>query len=236
MIGNILYFVAEAFVRHIAFAPGDRLLVHDIDHALKLVFGPNGQENWIGISAQLFPHVVQRIFKVRAGTIHFVDKRDSRNAIFGGLTPNRLGLRLHAGYAAEYRDCAIEHPHRALDLSREIHMAGSVDNVDPMPHTGERFRKTLLFLLRPEAGHGGGSNGDSALALLLHPVRHRIAVIDVANLVNEASIKQNALRGSGLAGVDVRGNANIARALHGILPLGRIHRSHFFCCYCCHLI
>ena len=46
--------------------------------------------------------------------------------------PDGLGLRLHAGNAAENGNRAIEHAHGAFDFRREIHVAGGVNNVDPM--------------------------------------------------------------------------------------------------------
>ena len=54
--------------------------------------------------------------------------------------------------------------------------------------------------------------------------------------MDEAGVKENALGGGGFAGVDVRGDADVARALHRILPVGRIRPvSVFVFYYCFHL-
>ena len=75
----------------------------------------------------------------------------------------------------------------------------------------------VFFRLGPEAGRRGGGDRDAALAFLLHPVGHRVAVIHVADLVDQAGVKENALGRRRLAGVDVRGDADVARALERVL-------------------
>jgi hypothetical protein len=95
-----------------------------------------------------------------------------------------------------------------------------VNNVDAMADAGEKLLQRFFLFLRPIAGDGGGGDGDAAFALLLHPVGHGVAVIDIADLVDEAGVKEDALGGGGLAGVNVRGNADVARALHRVLPAG----------------
>jgi hypothetical protein len=40
-------------------------------------------------------------------------------------------MRLNAGHAAKNTDRAIEHPQGPLDLDREIHVSGRIDDVDP---------------------------------------------------------------------------------------------------------
>ena len=84
--------------------------------------------------------------------------------------------------------------------------------------------RPVFGLLRPETGDGGGGDGDAAFAFLLHPVGHGVAVIDVADLMDEAGVKENTLGGRGLAGINVRGDADVARALHRVLPVRRIGR------------
>ena len=49
-----------------------------------------------------------------------------------GLAPDRLGLRLDAGDRIEDGDRAVEHAQAALDLDREVHVPGRVDDVDPV--------------------------------------------------------------------------------------------------------
>src|SRR5438105_221767 len=68
-----------------------------------------------------------------------------------------------------------------------------------------------LAKVLPACRRRGGCNGNAALALLFHPVHRGCAFIDFADLVSHTGVKENALGGRGLPGVDVRHNADIAR-------------------------
>src|SRR4028118_1010358 len=61
----------------------------------------------------------------------------------------------------------------------------------------------------PENGGRGGRDGDAALALLGHPVHNGVAVVDLAQLVGEARVEQDALRGRSFAGIDVGHDADV---------------------------
>jgi hypothetical protein len=69
----------------------------------------------------------------------------------------------------------------------------------------------------PEACGRRRCNGDTTFLFLLHPVHGGRAVMNFANLVIDAGIKQNTLGGSGLSGVDMRRNSDIAIAVDGSL-------------------
>ena len=68
-------------------------------------------------------------------------------------------------------------------------------------------------MIVPETGRRGGRDGDAALLLLLHEVHGGGAVMHFADLVALAGVIQNALGRRRLAGVDMRGNADIAIAI-----------------------
>ena len=109
-----------------------------------------------------------------------------------------------------------------------------------MSHALESFIGAVL-LLCPIAGGSRGGNGNAALAFLFHPVGDGVAIIDITHLMDEAGVKKNALGGGGLAGIDVRRDADVARTLHRVLALRRIGRNgpdwsgfNFFQ-YCFHL-
>ena len=106
-----------------------------------------------------------------------------------GLAPDGLGLRLYAGDGVEQRDCTVEHAQRALDLDREVHVAGRVDDVDAV--------------IGPLAGGRGRRDRDAALLLLLHPVHGRGALVDLAHLVGLAGVVEDALGRRRLARIDV---------------------------------
>ena len=146
--------------------------------------------------AQAVDHHVDAALEVRAGAVHLVDEADARHVIFVGLAPHGFGLRLDAGDGIEHGHRAVQHAHGTLDLDGEVHMAGRVDDVD-----------AVIF---PEAGRRGGRDRDAALLLLLHEVHGGGAVMDFADLMALAGVIEDALGRRRLAGIDMRGNADIA--------------------------
>jgi hypothetical protein len=68
----------------------------------------------------------------------------------------------------------------------------------------------LLVHALPEAGRRSGGDGDAALLLLLHPVHGGGAVVHLTDLVRQTGVEQDALGRGGLAGIDVRHDAEIS--------------------------
>ncbi len=149
--------------------------------------------------AEPVDHRLHALLEVGAGAVHLVDVGDARHVILVGLTPDRLGLRLHAGDRVEQRDRAIEHAQRALHLDGEVDVARGVDDVDAV---------TV-----PLGGGGRGGDRDAALLLLFHPVHHRGALVDLADLVRAARVVEDALGRRGLARVDVGHDPDVAGLL-----------------------
>src|SRR3989449_5510422 len=85
------------------------------------------------------------------------------------------------------------------------------------PPRSTLFPYTTLFRSLPEAGRRRRCDGDAALALLLHPVHDRCTVVHLAHLVGNAGIEKDALRSRGLAGIDVRADADISVTVDGSL-------------------
>src|SRR5262249_61832163 len=109
------------------------------------------------------------------------------------------GLRLDAVDAAEDGHRAVEHAETALDVDREVDVAGRVDDVDAM--------------VAPEARRGRRGDGDAALLLLDHPVHGGGPLVHLPDLVGDARVEEDALRGGGLPGIDVGHDADVAGAL-----------------------
>ena len=179
--------------------PDDRLHGHQVNDAPELVFLPNRQldRHWLGIKA--LADGVNRVLEVRTRLVDLVDEANARHAVLIGLAPYRLRLRLDAMNGIEHRAGAVEDAQRALHLGGEVHVAGRIDNVDPN-----------VF---PEAGGRCRRDGDAALLLLRHPIHRRSSFVDLANAVRASRIKQDALRGRGLTGIDVRHDADIPATL-----------------------
>ena len=172
------------------------LLVDDLDVAAEVGFGPDGKGDRHDGRAELLAHFIDDTVEIRAGTVHLVDERENRHVVFLGLTPHGFRLGLDAADRAEDGDGAVEHAEGALDLGSEVDVTGSVDEVDAM--------------LQPEAGGGGGRNGDAAFLFLDHPVHRSSAFMDLAHLVALAGVVEDTLGKRGLAGVDVSHDPDVA--------------------------
>ena len=125
------------------------------------------------------------------------------HAVPVGLAPHGLGLGLDAGHRIEQGDGAVEHAERALHLDGEVHVARRIDDVDAV----------LGAVPDPEAGRGGGGDGDPALLLLLHPVHGGRALMDLTDLVVLAGVVEDALGRRRLPGIDVGHDADVAIAI-----------------------
>ena len=175
--------------------PDDRLHLDEIDHAFELVFLADGNLDRDGLGVEALADGIDGMLEVRAHLVDLVNEANSRHAVLIGLTPDFFRLRLHAVDRVEHRHRAVQHAQRALDFSGEIHVAGGINNVDAN--------------VAPGAGGRGGSNGDAALLLLLHPVHGGRAFVDLSDAVRLSRIEKDALRRSGLTGIDVGHDADV---------------------------
>ena len=157
--------------------------------------------------------VSHRVEEVGAGAVHLVDVGEARDPVLVGLAPDRLRLGLDPGDGVEDGDRAVEDAQAALDLDREVDVAGRVDDVDPVA--------------LPLAGGRGRGDRDPPLLLLLHPVHDGGALVDLADFVRAAGVVEDALGRRRLTGVDVRHDPDVAgfleweAAWHGLKVRGR---------------
>ena len=84
-------------------------------------------------------------------------------------------------------------------------MAGRVNDIEAMfvRSVGSHVGRI------PKAGDGSGRDGDAALAFLLHPVGHRVALVHFAYLVGHPRVEKDALRRGRLPRIDVGNNPKI---------------------------
>ncbi len=179
-------------------AVGDGLHAEQVHDAAEAVLVADGDLDGDGGGVEAGADGAEGVGEVGAGAVHFVDEADAGDAVFVGLAPDGLGLGLDAVDAVEEGDGAVEHAQGALDLGGEVHVAGGVNDID-----AEVF---------PEAGGGGAGDGDAALLLLRHPVHGGGALVHLADAVGDAGVEEDALRGGGLAGIDVGHDADVAGA------------------------
>src|SRR6195952_324420 len=137
------------------FVPVDRLHLDEVDHALEILFGADGNDDRDRVRLQAKLHLVIDLVEVRAGAVHLVYEREARNLVLVGLAPDGFRLRLHAAHGAIDHAGAVEHTHRALDFNREVDVPGGVDDVDAV------LWKAHLHAL-PEAGGGSRRDRDAA--------------------------------------------------------------------------
>jgi hypothetical protein len=133
----------------------------------------------------------------RAGTIHLVDECNARHAVLICLTPYGLRLRLYASDGAEKRNSSVKDAKRAFYLDGKIYVARGIDDLD--------------LMVTPCAGGSSGSDRDTTLFLLLHPVHRCAAFVDLAHAVHNACIKQDTLGRRRLSGVNMRHDTDITR-------------------------
>ncbi len=162
---------------------------------------PDGPLHEDGVGREAFADFVDDVADLRAGAVELVDEGEARHAVAVGLPPHGLALRLHARHAVEDDDRAVQHAEAALDLGREVDVAGGVDEVD------------LVFA--PGEGGRGALDRDAALLLVPEEVHDGVAVVDLAHAVLFPAVIEDALGGGGLAGVDMGDDADVADAPEG---------------------
>src|SRR5437899_11473673 len=95
----------------------------------------------------------------------------------------------------KYVASAFKHAQRAPALNREIYVTRCIKNVDAD--------------VAPKARGRGRGNRNAAFLLLLHPVHGRSAFVDLSDAVRSSRIEKDALRRSGLPGIDVGHDADV---------------------------
>ena len=117
--------------------------------------------------------------------------------MFVSLTPNGLRLGFNAANRAEHADSTIQYTEGSLDLGGKIDMTGGIYDV--------------YMVISPLAGRGSRRNGNTPLALLVHPIHGRRAFVHFAHAMQPTRIIEDTLGGCGLARVDMGGNTDISR-------------------------
>ena len=136
--------------------------------------------------------------KIGSNAVHLIDEANTGHTVLIGLTPHCFGLRLHTSHGIEYGHRPIENTQRTLHLSREIHMAGGVNNVD---------RNVV-----PGTGCRGRCNRDAALLLLSHPIHGGCAFMDFTDLISATGVKKDTLSSRCFPGINVGHSADVTHS------------------------
>ncbi len=135
---------------------------------------------------------------MRTATVDLVHEQDRGNAQPLERPHQQAGLRLHALDRGDHQHGAVEHVQHPFHLGDEIRVAGRVDQVDRDVIDGER--------------HHGGLDRDAALPFQRQGVGLGTAVIDAADLVDDAGGEEKPLGQARLTGVYMRQNPQVQRA------------------------
>ena len=180
----------------------------EINQPLMLRFGADRPLNGYRCSLQFAADVIEHAAKIRAHSVHLVDKDETRDAVALRLPPDCLRLGLNSADRAKDGDATVEDPEGAFDLHGKVHMSGRIDEMDVMA--------------TPRTGGDGGRDRDAPLLLLHHPVHGGFAVVHLSRLVDSAGVEQDTLGNGRLARVNVGSYADVANAGHS----GRLRGSH----------
>ena len=180
--------------------PEDGLHLDEVNDALECFLCADRNLYGAGVCTEDVLELAYYFEEVCAGAVHFVDVSDAGHVVFVGLTPYGLRLGLDAAYGTESGDSAVEDAERALHFDGEIDVSGGVDEVDFI----------FVTLIRPESGGGGGGDCYTAFLFLFHPVHCSGTVVYLADFVGEAGVEEDALGSSGLTGIDVCHDADVA--------------------------
>ena len=152
---------------------------------------------WHSIGTQVFMHLVDHLLEVGTRAVHLIDEGDAGHAVFVGLVPHRLRLRLHATHGAEHRHHAVDDTQRALHLDGEVDVTGSIDKVD--------------LIAVPMCGDGCRSDGDAALLLLFHEVHGGLSIMRFTHLTVDAREEQDAFRNRSLTSINMRSDTDVSQ-------------------------
>ena len=186
------------------------LHIDQVDDALKGVFLADGQLDRHAVGVQTVVQHLDAAEEVGAHGIHLVDVNHTGDLVLVRLAPDSLGLGLNAALRGQNGDRTVQNAQRALDLDGEVDVARGVDDVDTMTALLVGDGIVLQLGVAPVAGGCSGGDGDTTLLLLHHPVHGSGAFVHLADLMGDAGVVQNALGGGGLAGIDVRHDADIS--------------------------
>jgi hypothetical protein len=147
---------------------------------------------------QFLAKLIRDPVRIRPGPVTFIDESQSRNPVTIHLTINGNGLGLDSANGTKNQDRSVQYTKGALNLNREIHMPGGINNIDVMslPDTmgsGRRDRNASLFFQL----HG------------IHLGTDTILTPDLMNGKYSFGVVQDPFGQGSLAGIDMSADADV---------------------------
>ena len=207
---------------------GDRLGAHVVAHVIVVdlsvhidqvndttegIFLTDGQLDGHAVGMQTIVQHLDAAEEVSTHGVHLIDVHHTGDLVLVSLTPDGLRLRLDTALGSQNGHRTVQHAQGTLNLNGEVHVARGVDDVDAVTVLLECNRILLGLRVAPVAGGSSGSDGDTTLLLLNHPVHGSAAIMNFADLVVDTGVVQNTLGSRSLAGINVGHNADISRHL-----------------------
>jgi hypothetical protein len=156
---------------------------------------------------QLLGDGLQHAPVVRATAVDLVHEHEGGDVEPLQRPHQHAGLRLHALHGRDHQHGAVEHVQHPFHLGDEVRVPGRVDQVD-----GD---------VADDEGHHRGLDRDAALPFQRQGVGLGAAVVDAADLVDDAGGVQQPLGQGRLTGVDVRQDPEVQGSHCASCPLGR---------------
>ena len=173
-----------------------RLHRDQVDHSLEVGRDADRQLHQHRLDTQPGPHVLASSDRIGTGAIELVDEDQPRHAVTLDLAIDGQRLTLYATDSAQNQHRSIKHPQAPLHLDREIHVAGSVDEVD--------------LVIEPFDAGGGTGDRDATFLFDIHVVhRGATAAVNLLHPVQSPGVEQDPFAERGLARIDVGRNANV---------------------------
>ena len=104
-------------------------------------------------------------------------------------------MRFNTLGRVEHHNTAIKDTQTSLNFSGEVDVPRGVDDIH-----------AIAF---PFGCHRGGYDRNTPFALLFHPIRYSVAVVNVADTISLPCVKQDSFGRRGFTGINVRDNTKV---------------------------
>src|SRR6185503_17836377 len=121
----------------------------------QMFFFTDGNLEGDGVCAEACEYGLKTSFKRGTCAVELINKANTRNTVFIGLTPNRFRLGLYARDAVKHGNGTVKHAERTFNLHRKIDVARRINNVNAV----------FLPVARPETGRSGRRDRNTAFLL-----------------------------------------------------------------------